>query len=164
MKNIYNITSYISLFKLLWVVIAFLIIQVNSFAGQYDRYVVGTVIKVRDGDTVQVRVANTDEMFEVRLYGINTPEKNKPLFAESAEFLKLHILGKLVELYISGKDRYNRHIAKVYHNSQYINLMLISSVLATHYKKYAKDKDLALAEAEARRCRIGIWGNNKSGN
>ena len=132
-------------------------IQIKSYAGQYDRYVVGTVIKVRDGDTVSVRVANTDEVLEVRLYGINASERSKPYYAESAQYLSNQILGKHVELYITGKGKYNRHIAKIYHNDKYINLMLVSSGMAAHYKEFSKDKDLALAEAEARRCRIGMW-------
>ena len=132
---------------------------------------VGTVIKVRDGDTVSVRVANTDEVLEVRLYGIDALEKNKPFYMEATQYLESQFLGKHVDLYITGKGKYERYIFKLYCNSKYINLMLVSSGLATYYKfiKYAsftcspvskhevEGKDLALAEAEARRCRIGIW-------
>ena len=122
-----------------WLVLFFCIVTSNSYAGQYERYVVGTVIKVRDGDTVSVRVANTDEMLEVRLYGINAPRKNKPFYMEATQYLESQVLGKHVDLYIIGKGKYGRYISKLYCNSKYINLMLVSSGLATHYKflKYA---------------------------
>ena len=35
-----------------WLCVFFCVITCTSHAGQYDRYVVGTVIKVRDGDTL----------------------------------------------------------------------------------------------------------------
>ena len=114
----------------------FVFIQLHSYAGQYERYVVGTVIKVRDGDTVSVRVANTDEILEVRLFGINAPEKNKPFYIEATRYLESQVLGKHVDLYITGKGKYGRYIAKLYCNSKYINLMLVSSGLAVHYKHF----------------------------
>ena len=117
-----------------WLVLFFSIVTFNSHAGQYERYVVGTVIKVRDGDTVSVRVANTDEVLEVRLYGIDAPEKNKPFYIEATRHLESQVLGKHVDLYITDKGKYGRYIAKLYCNSKYINLMLVSSGLAIHYK------------------------------
>ncbi len=136
-----------------WLLFFFCIFSFSSHAGQYERYVVGTVIKVRDGDTVSVWVANTDEILEVRLYGINAPEKNKPYYSEVTQYLTNQVLGKHVDLYITGKGKFpyllltssqiygskdNRYIAKVYHNDKYIDLMLASSGLATHYK-FLKD-------------------------
>ena len=140
-----------------WLLFLFCIFSFTSHAGQYERYVVGTVIKVRDGDTVSVRVANTDEILEVRLYGINAPEKNQSYYTESTEYLTNQILGKHVDLYITGKGKFhaclftssqeagskdNHYIAKVYCDSKYINLMLVSSGLAVHYKQFSKDRAL----------------------
>lgn len=128
---------YLAVFGLLFF---FSVTSLSSHAGQYERYVVGTVIKVRDGDTVSVRVANTDEILEVRLYEINAPEKNKLYYSEATQYLtnQDQVLGKHVDLYITCKRKYGRYIAKAYHNSKYINLMLVSTVLATYYK-FLKD-------------------------
>ena len=117
-----------------WLLFLFCIISFSSHAGQHDRYVVGTVVKMRDGDTVSVQVANTDKVLEVRLYGINAPEKSKPYYSETTQYLTNQVLGKHVDLYITGKGKYGRYIAKVYCDSKYINLMLVSSGLALHYK------------------------------
>ena len=80
---------------------------------------------------LSVRVANTDEVLEVRLYGINAPEKNKPFYDEATQYLATQIISKHVDLYITGKGKYGRYIAKVYCDSKYINLLLVSSGLAT---------------------------------
>ena len=186
MKYDSKFISLRSLITLLWVLVIILITQIHSYAGEYDRFVVGTVIKVRDGDTISVRVANTDEILEFRLYGINAIESNKPYYYEATKYLANQILGKYVDLYITGKGKFpsllltrsqkggsqdNCYIAKVNHSDKYSNLMLVSSGLATHYKHIMDvsptcspvckhevyGKDLALAKAEARMCHIGIW-------
>lgn len=43
------------------------------------RVVVAEVVKVVDGDTINVIVANTSEKLKIRLYGIDAPERKQKL-------------------------------------------------------------------------------------
>jgi endonuclease YncB( thermonuclease family) len=59
---------------------------------------------------------------------------------------------------IKRKDRYGRHVGKIYAQEVYINLEMVKAGLAWHYKQYAKkDADLATAEQEAREAKRGLW-------
>ncbi len=162
-----------------WLLLLFSITSLSSHAGRYERYVVGTVKEVRDGDTVSVWVANTDEILKVRLYGINAPGKNKPFYMEATQYLESQVLGKHVDLYITGKGKFpyllltssqiygskdNRYIAKVYHNDKYIDLMLASSGLATHYK-FLKDTSFTCSPVASTKSkeRILLWLKLKQG-
>ena len=161
--------SYLSRLYLagFWLLFFFSVTSLSSHAGQYERYVVGAVIKVRDGDTVSVKVANTDEILEIRLYEINAPEKNKLHYSEATQYLTNQVLGKYIDLYITGKWKFpyllltssqiygskdNRYIAKVYHNDKYIDLMLVSSGLALHYK-HIKDTSLTCSPVASTKSR-----------
>ena len=50
------------------------------------RVVVAEVVKVVDGDTINVIVANTNEKLKVRLYGIDAQNENRSL----ARRLRIH--------------------------------------------------------------------------
>ncbi len=63
-------------------------------------------------------------------------------------------------------DLYGRMIAKIYTFKKvdkklvktYVNLEQVKAGLAWHYKRYSKDaKDLAKAEATAKKNKLGLW-------
>ena len=103
----------------------------------------GTVIKVIDGDTIDVRVdlgfsIFTDTRF--RLFGIDTPEKTdknkiiKDLALTASKFVKDTIEGKVVTIESVSKDKYGRWLAKVHFGTgPTINEQLITMGLAKAY-------------------------------
>jgi micrococcal nuclease len=95
------------------------------------------VEKVIDGDTIDVFI---DLGFKVwhknrlRLFGIDTPEKNTPLGAELRKFMIHHLEGKTVKLKVTKPDKYGRYLAVVWLNSsESINDQLIALGLAKSY-------------------------------
>ena len=121
--------------------------------------------RVVDGDTIDVRIGETDE--RVRLIGIDTPERGQPGADEATA--RLEALLADVALYLEAdtteRDRYERLLRYVWTLDDagiwtLVNLTLVTEGLATAYpfppdEKYAER--FGAAEAVARAERRGIW-------
>lgn len=92
-----------------------------------NKTVYAKVVKVYDGDTIWVTfyLHNKIYKFNIRLYGIDTPEIKPPKNQEnrdeeivaakrSKKYLENLILDKIVVLELLGKDKYGRILAKVF--------------------------------------------------
>ncbi len=112
------------------------------------------VTRIVDGDTIKTHNDQT-----LRLLGINTPEKNQPLYQEAKNFLIQKTQNKTIQIESHGPDKYSRTLAYIFLNSQNINAQILSSGLATLYY-YDKDphyNELKQAEEYARLNQLGIW-------
>lgn len=69
------------------------------------------VSKIVDGDTFEMSNGET-----IRLMCVDTPEKGEEGFEEASSFLEDMILGKEIQMNITGKDKYERNLAFVYLN------------------------------------------------
>lgn len=129
-----------------------------ALAGTYFARVVG----VSDGDTVTV-VDTANVQHKIRLMGIDAPEKKQAFGTASRQNLANLVFGKAVTIEANKEDRYGRELGKVMIGSKDANLDQIRSGLAWHYKQYERDqsardrREYALAEAEARSARKGLW-------
>ena len=130
----------------------------TSFADQ----LVGKVIKVTDGDTVNVLTSDF-ETHRIRLSGIDAPEKKQAFGSRSKQALADLIDGKTVNVEYNKLDKYQRVVGKITFNGQDVNLRQIKLGLAWHYKKYEKEQDVedrsiyANAEYLAQRDKRGLW-------
>ena len=130
----------------------------TSFADQLQ----GKVIKVTDGDTVNV-LTGDNETHKIRLSGIDAPEKKQAFGNISKQALAELINGKIVTVDYNKLDRYQRAVGKIMFNGQDVNLRQIKLGLAWHYKKYEKEQDVedrsiyANAEYLAQRDKVGLW-------
>jgi endonuclease YncB( thermonuclease family) len=90
-------------------------------------FLIGTVVKVVDGDTVHVRVG--DRIEKVRYIGMNAPELHHPTLGEqpggreAAEANRKLVDGQTVrlELDVHERDRYGRLLAYVYVGDTMVN-------------------------------------------
>lgn len=95
-----------------------------------DKTVSAKVVKVYDGDTIWVTfyLHNKIYKFNIRLYGIDTPEmkpskdkKNRDeeitAAKKSKKYLEDLILNKIIILELLGKDKYGRILANIYKKS-----------------------------------------------
>ncbi len=85
----------------------------------------GKVIKVIDGDTIEVQ-----RVGRVRFVGVNTPEKDEPGYEEAMEFLEKACLGKVVWIDIDDekpKDHFGRILGAVYIEGTNLNALLLRS-------------------------------------
>lgn len=116
----------------------------------------GKVIKVSDGDTVQVRDV-TGRIYKIRFDGIDAPEKKQAFGNKATVTLRDCIYNKDVKVKVHDQDRYGRLVATIYHNNEDINAKMLKEGMAWHYKAYNNRSDYAALENEARRARRGLW-------
>lgn len=115
------------------------------------------VIRVSDGDTVTILIGNRRNTERVRLYGIDAPETAQPYGAEARKKLSSLVDSKLVSISFTERDQYNRIVGTIQFNGKNINLEMVRSGFAWHYKRYCDDQRFADAERAARRARAGLW-------
>lgn len=117
----------------------------------------GKVISIIDGDTYDILVTG-NKTIRIRMEGIDAPEKGMPFYKVSKKFLSELCYNKNVIINITGKDDYNRFLARTYLN-KYTELSqeMIEAGLAWHFKKYNSDTILSRLEVEARNLRKGLW-------
>lgn len=111
---------------------------------------------VHDGDTITV-YTGTGPQFKVRLQGIDAPELKQPFGKVAKQPLSEMIFGRSVDLLVQGEGRYGRILATVIVDRMNVNLAMLQSGFAWHYKAYSKDAAFAAAEQEARTNRRGLW-------
>jgi endonuclease YncB( thermonuclease family) len=120
----------------------------------------GKVVSIADGDTLPLLVDKTQ--IRVRFEGIDTPERAQPFGRKAGQALAKIVFGKVVQVDDLGKDRYGRTLDIVRLGKRNINLELVQEGWAWWYRKYAaKNKELATAEAAARKAKRGLWADAK---
>lgn len=116
----------------------------------------GQVIGVTDGDTITVLASNTQH--KIRLSGIDCPEKSQAYGARAKREASDAVFSKNVTVNWEKKDRYGRILGKVLLPSgESLNQLLVRNGWCWHYKKYSKDKALALLETQASKAGKGLW-------
>ncbi|MEP3482761.1 MAG: thermonuclease family protein [Fuerstiella sp.] len=82
-------------------------------SGEDISEVTGKVIKIVDGDTIDILTAD-HKTLRLRLNGIDTPENGQPFGKNAKQYLSQTIGGKLVRIVKHDVDRYDRTIADIY--------------------------------------------------
>ncbi len=153
-------------------VIALCFLVFLSIAASADT-LTGKVVKVVDGDTLYVLDANYKQ-HKIRLAGIDAPERKQAYGLASRKHLASIVAGKQVTVEYQKRDRYGGIVGKVllvvvFHTSgDEIDVCLkqVKAGFAWHYKKYQHEqrredqKLYAVAEANARDARLGLWREN----
>ena len=102
----------------------------NTYANCY---------KVIDGDTIKVHFYLTPDLpvsYNIRLLGINTPERKQPGYQEATDRTKELVEGKVVKLLMSKFDAFGRILCKVYtiDTQECVNDILLLEGLADEFK------------------------------
>lgn len=122
----------------------------------------GKVVGIRDGDTITVLDSNKTQ-HNIRLAGIDAPEKAQAFGERSKQHLSDLLFGKTVAVDWNKTDKYGRTIGKVVANGQDANLRQVQAGLAWHYKQYEKEQSAsdrsfyAQAEVDAKARKVGLW-------
>jgi endonuclease YncB( thermonuclease family) len=115
----------------------------------------GTVVKVIDGDTVDVLVDHTP--VRVRLAEIDAPEKAQPFGTKSRQTLAAAVFQKTVSVHATDTDRYGRTIGTILLNGQSVNKKMVAQGMAWAYRQYLSDRSLLTMESRARVDKVGLW-------
>lgn len=109
------------------------------------------ILRIIDGDTLELEDGRI-----IRFLNINAPEKNIPGSELATEFLKPYENGT-VELEITGTDKYDRTLARIY-APEYLNLELVKEGFAVKFLvEESEIKEFAEAEKRAIESSLGIW-------
>jgi len=115
----------------------------------------GKVVAVFDGDSLQVLVDG--KPVDVRIHGIDAPERGQAFSTVSRRALANLIFGKAVTVSAVETDRYGRRVGHLSVNGVDAGLEQLRGGLVWHYTFYSKDARDAAAERDARAARRGLW-------
>ncbi|MGD9733575.1 MAG: thermonuclease family protein [Desulfamplus sp.] len=136
---------------LLAVCILFLAVTASAFQGK--------IVKVTDGDTVEVLSAG-NQLTKVRLYGIDAPESKQDFGQKAKQFVLDIAANKTVEVEAIDTDRYGRTVGVVRIGGTILNAEIVKAGLAWYYGQYCKSTFCAAwqqLEQQARSNKIGLW-------
>lgn len=140
-----------------WILIVLLVLSGCLFSAELKGKVIkGKVIKVSDGDTITI-LTEEKRPVRIRLDKIDAPEKKQAFGYQSKKYLSSLIFMKDVIVKYKKIDRYGRVLGVVYYDGQDINLLMIKSGMAHHYRHFDKTPEYMLTEKEARENRVGLW-------
>ncbi len=129
----------------------------NSYDGVFS----ADVVKVIDGDTLEVR--HQGRKLRVRLFGIDAPEWQQEFSHQAKEFARQRVEGQRVELRLKAWDKYGRLVAEVHVGGDSLNEELLREGLAWVHIYYCKEpicRKWRQLEKEARAARRGLWKND----
>src|SRR5690606_37112616 len=122
--------------------------------------ITGTVTRVVDGDTI--RVQTPERSLEVRLDGINAPEREECWYPESAGWLRSLIDGETVVLEVTGYDQFGRALDRVWHAETAFNHALVAGGHAI--ANTPLNPEMSAAETAARNGSLGLWAPDSCGS
>lgn len=130
-------------------------------------YLSAQVVRVIDGDTLQVNINGKKET--IRLLLVDTPETVhpskpiQPFGLEASQFMKERLSGKQVkvELDINERDKYGRLLAYIYVNNEMVNKQLLEKGLARVAYVFEPNTkyvdEFYQVQKTAQKQGIGIW-------
>lgn len=118
----------------------------------------GQVVQVFDGDSFVMREPGGTET-EVRLFGIDAPERHQPWSRRSRQALRGLVRGRALRLVTVTEDQYGRVVATVYRvdDGMDVNAEMLRQGHAWVYRRYTDDPRLYRLEDEARQAGRGLW-------
>lgn len=119
--------------------------------------VAGKVIKIVDGDTVDILV--DERPLRIRLEGIDAPERGQAFGRAARDYLAELCLDQTVYALVLGQDPYGRAVGDVYRDDLWINGELVRAGLAWQYRQYSESVELQQLQQAARLQRVGLWAD-----
>ena len=119
------------------------------------------VVRVIDGDTITV-YDNSGCFHRIRLAMIDAPEREQPFGTEATKKLSELLRQGTVRLKVKCIDKYNREVAFVYCEGKDVSAEMLKEGMALHYHmNFDKCEMYDKFEAAAKRCRQGLWSQEK---
>ncbi|MFW5690860.1 MAG: thermonuclease family protein [Chloroflexota bacterium] len=99
--------------------------EVNTPSGGTTTGETGRVIRVIDGDTIDVEINGQEE--RIRYVGVNTPERGEACYSEATAANRRLVEGATVRLErdVNNRDRFDRLLRYVYVGDTFVNATLI---------------------------------------
>lgn len=138
-----------------------MLFSVFFFSGSlYAAEIQGKVIRVLDGDTLEVLQGKTP--VRIRLANIDAPEKQQAFGRWASNQLKGLIAGQPVDVTYTQTDRYGRILGRVMApNGIEANRYMVQAGAAWVYDQYNTDKALPALQREAQKQKRGLWADSQ---
>ena len=119
----------------------------------------GKVIKIKDGDTVVVLLADKTQQ-TIRLAEVDCPENGQAFGNNAKKFTSDQVFGKNIIFYQVGKDRYGRSIAGIFYDgNKYLSREIVKAGFGWWYFKASKNTELQKLQDEAKEKKLGLWAD-----
>lgn len=132
------------------------------------------MVGVTDGDTITARCGEPGayEQVQVRIQGIDAPERKQPFGSLARQVLSTMVFQQWADLRCGKTDRYQRKVCSVWVAPTSVpegprtldaGLAMVSTGMAWWYRAYAREQtsqergQYEFAEDEARARKVGIW-------
>jgi micrococcal nuclease len=116
------------------------------------------VVRIADGDTLELVPIGDQGAIRIRLEGIDAPETGEAFSREAQAFLRALVINQRVRVDGRDVDRYGRLVARVAAAGKDASMELVRAGLACH--RFAPDSRLSSAEAAARAEGAGFWSTS----
>ncbi len=129
-----------------------------------DGLLMAEVFNTNDGDSV-VMAADGEEL-EVRLMGVNAPERDECFYDEASDHLSDLIEGEMVGLQVMGTDQFDRTLGYVWLDDLMVNLDLVNrgfAIATTPDEGDSHGETLIAAEESASGDGRGLWSATACG-
>ncbi len=127
-----------------------------------ERNIQAVVIRVADGDTVDVR-DRQGTVTRIRLYGVDAPESSQPFGGEARRYVAQSLLKREVRVEGQNRDQYGRLVGRVFLDGRDFCLELIRHGIAWCYAQYCEDPAYLAAQKKAQQAGRGLWAAAKRG-
>jgi len=120
----------------------------------------GTIDSVIDGDSITI--LSKGKELEVRLFGIDTPEKTQAFGQNARNFTGAMASGKELRVEPVTKDHEGRMVAMVFVNGVNLNEQIVSQGFGWVYRQYCKESvcaDWLQLESKAKASHKGLWAD-----
>jgi endonuclease YncB( thermonuclease family) len=138
-----------------WIAAAAQPVPAQTFLG---RIVEARIVRVADGDTLELVPLGHRDRVRVRLEGVDAPELGEEFSRDAQIFLRQLLLDRQVRVNGRDVDRYGRLVARVDVGGRDASQALLAAGLAC--QRFATDAVLAAAESQARAAGRGFWAAN----
>lgn len=120
----------------------------------------GKVIAVLDGDTLLV--LRSGNPVKVRLAEMDAPEKAQPYGIASQRSLAGLVMGKQIKVAVRAADDYGRLVATVHADGLNVNHEQLRRGMAWEYSRYHSNRELMALQREAQQARRGLWAGGEA--
>lgn len=120
--------------------------------------VTAKVVKVIDGDTVEISDEGGSVRTQVHLDGIDAPELKQSGGEESRDFLAGMIGGNMVEVEYVRRDQYQRPFVNLRIDGRILNHEMVAGGWAWRCK--CDEPEVVAAQRAARAAKKGLWGKS----
>lgn len=115
------------------------------------------MVRIADGDSFAVARSSSAPKQEVRIFGIDAPERGQPWSRRAREALSERAFGKVVRIEPVERDRHDRIVARVTVDGVSLADQQVREGHAWVFRRYTDSKHLLALESEARAARRGLW-------